>query len=76
MGQKSEHLKKLKIKHRELDQRIQVTERQSGSDPLEITRMKKKKLRTKEEITRVEAALDAELIEEIKSAATLRLAAE
>lgn len=49
------HLDALRAKHRELDERIQAEERRPGGDETEIARMKREKLKLKEEIAQFEA---------------------
>jgi hypothetical protein len=52
----SAHLHELSEKHRQLDRRIAEEMTRPGSDDLEIRRMKRQKLKIKEEIDRLQAA--------------------
>jgi hypothetical protein len=47
------HLTELRRKHETLSHRIEQEQRQPGSNDLEISGMKKEKLKLKEEITRI-----------------------
>ncbi len=47
------HLETLKKKHRDMSEAIESAERAPGIDGLKVADMKKKKLRLKEEITRL-----------------------
>jgi len=49
----SSHLQELKKKHKSLSDAVEEAQRLPGSDDLQIAGMKKKKLRLKEEITRI-----------------------
>ena len=51
----SSHLIQLKRKHHELEQQIEEEERSPGTDSLEITQLKRAKLKLKEEIVRFSA---------------------
>ena len=55
-------LKTLKVKHRELDEEIKQVEDTSGHDLLTIRRLKKQKLRLKDEITAIEDKLTPDII--------------
>ena len=47
------HLETLKRKHEAISEAVEVAQRAPGMDDLEVTTMKKEKLRLKEEITRL-----------------------
>lgn len=47
------HLETLKKKHREMSEAVEVAQRAPGTDGLELTSMKKEKMRLKEEIARL-----------------------
>lgn len=47
------HLAELSEKHRMLEQKIQEEQARPGSDDLQIIRLKKEKLRIKEEMTKL-----------------------
>ncbi|MEM9967435.1 MAG: DUF465 domain-containing protein [Pseudomonadota bacterium] len=47
------HLDNLKRKHEAISQAVEAAQRAPGVDDLEVTTMKKEKLRLKEEITRL-----------------------
>lgn len=49
----SSHLDELRRKHAVLEQKIETEVRSPGSDDLQITEMKREKLRLKEEIHRL-----------------------
>lgn len=49
----SSHIFELQKKHEELSRRVELVQRRPGSNDLEITSMKKEKLRLKEQITRL-----------------------
>lgn len=49
------HLQKLKEKHQDLSEAVEVAQRSPGVDGLEVARLKKEKLHLKEEITRLSA---------------------
>jgi hypothetical protein len=55
-------LKTLKAEHRDLDDEIKLYEENSGHDLLTIRRLKKKKLRLKDEITAIEDKLTPDII--------------
>lgn len=55
-------LKTLKLEHRELDEKIKQLEETSGHDLLTIRRLKKQKLRLKDEITAIEDKLTPDII--------------
>ncbi|NNE89343.1 MAG: DUF465 domain-containing protein [Silicimonas sp.] len=55
-------LKTLKLEHRELDEKIKQVEESSGHDLLTIRRLKKQKLRLKDEITALEDKLTPDII--------------
>ncbi|MEO1476379.1 MAG: DUF465 domain-containing protein [Pseudomonadota bacterium] len=44
-------IRELTSKHRELDQLIQDAQRHASTDPLELSKLKRRKLRLKEEIS-------------------------
>lgn len=48
----SSHVDELRKKHQELSSMIEIEQRSPGSDDLAITKLKRKKLRLKEEIER------------------------
>ncbi|PPB80526.1 hypothetical protein LV82_01875 [Albidovulum inexpectatum] len=50
------HLQELRKKHQHLSEAVEKAQRQPGYDELAIAEMKKKKLRLKEEITRLSQA--------------------
>ncbi len=47
------HVEELRRKHQSLAQAVEAAERAPGSDSLNISTMKKEKMRLKEEITRL-----------------------
>ena len=49
----SAHVQELRRKHQTLDEQVEMAQRSPGVDDLEIARLKKQKLRLKEEITRL-----------------------
>jgi hypothetical protein len=49
----SSHLDELRRKHAVLEQKIEIETRSPGSDDLQITEMKREKLRLKDEILRL-----------------------
>lgn len=49
----SSHLEELKRKHQDLSDRVEAAQRAPGSSDLEISDLKKQKLRLKEEIERL-----------------------
>ncbi len=49
------HLAELSEKHRMLEQKIQEEQARPGSDDLQIIRLKKEKLKIKEELTKLES---------------------
>lgn len=51
------HLSELKKKHQSLSAMIEREERSPGSDNLAVTRMKREKLRLKDEISRIDSRL-------------------
>ena len=53
----SSHLDELRRKHAVLEQKIESEARSPGSDDLQITEMKREKLRLKEEIQRLAATV-------------------
>ena len=53
----SSHLDELRRKHAVLEQKIENELRSPGSDDLQITEMKREKLRLKEEIQRLAATV-------------------
>ncbi|WP_096787465.1 YdcH family protein [Rhodobacter sp. CZR27] len=52
------HISVLRRRHDELDEQIAAALQHRGIDDLEIQAMKKEKLQLKDEITRLEAAVD------------------
>lgn len=57
-----ENLAKLKQEHRDLDGAIDALEKSGQSEPLQLKRLKKKKLTLKDEISRVEDLLLPDII--------------
>jgi hypothetical protein len=57
-----ENLAKLKQEHRDLDGAIDALERSGQGDPLQLKRLKKKKLTLKDEMSRVEDLLLPDII--------------
>ena len=55
-------LQTLKARHRELDEEIKAFEETSGHDLLTIRRLKKQKLRLKDEIAAIEDKLTPDII--------------
>lgn len=51
------HLSELRRKHQSLSALIEREERSPGSNTLEVKRMKREKLRLKEEISRIDSSL-------------------
>lgn len=49
----SAHLESLKKKHREMSEAVEEAQRSPGVDDLQVSSMKKEKLRLKEEIARL-----------------------
>ncbi|MCP5072021.1 MAG: DUF465 domain-containing protein [Rhodobacteraceae bacterium] len=49
----SSHISELQKKHAELSERVETIQRLPASDDLEIATLKKRKLKLKEEITRL-----------------------
>ncbi len=49
----SSHLQELRKKHQSLDERVEEAQRSPGTDDLQVTQLKKEKLRLKEEIARL-----------------------
>lgn len=49
----SSHLQELRKKHQSLSQAVEAAQRNLGADNLEIAKLKKQKLRIKEEISRL-----------------------
>jgi hypothetical protein len=47
------HLQELRKKHQKLADQVEAAQRSPGVDDLQITQLKKEKLRLKEEITRL-----------------------
>ena len=52
----SSHLEELRKKHRILSDEVEAAQRSPSSDDLEITSLKKQKLKLKEEIERLQSA--------------------
>ena len=57
-----QNLVKLKQEHRDLDGAIDALERSGQGDPLQLKRLKKKKLTLKDEMSRVEDLLLPDII--------------
>jgi len=57
-----EQLVKLRLEHRELDNEIATLEAGGAADQLQITRLKKKKLKLKDQITTLEDQLLPDII--------------
>jgi len=57
-----EQLVKLRLEHRELDNEIATLEADGTADQLHITRLKKKKLKLKDQITALEDRLLPDII--------------
>jgi hypothetical protein len=57
-----ENLARLKQEHRDLDSAINVLEKSDQGDPLQLKRLKKRKLSIKDEISRVEDQLLPDII--------------
>ncbi len=55
-------LAKLRREHRELDEKIQSLAANSPYDPIEVQRLKKRKLQLKDEIARLDSALLPDII--------------
>ncbi|MCH7943102.1 MAG: YdcH family protein [Proteobacteria bacterium] len=55
-------LAKLRREHRELDEKIQNLAANSPYDPIEVQRLKKRKLQLKDEIARLDSALLPDII--------------
>ena len=55
-------LEDLKVRHREVDEHIQDLIRSFNNDQLQIKRLKKQKLKLKDEISRIEAGLLPDII--------------
>lgn len=49
----SSHVQELRKKHQTLSEKVEAAQRSPGSDELQIAKMKKQKLKLKEEITRL-----------------------
>lgn len=49
----SSHLEELQKKHRSLEDQVVAAQRSPGTDDLQVTRLKKEKLKIKEEIERL-----------------------
>jgi len=47
------HVENLKKKHREMSDAVEAAQRAPGTDGLELTSLKKEKMRLKEQITRL-----------------------
>ena len=47
------HLQELRKKHEQLSDKVEAAQRSPGVDDLQVTQLKKEKLRLKEEITRL-----------------------
>ena len=57
-----EELTKLQMEHRDLDSEIATLETTAGADQLQITRLKKRKLQLKDEISALEDRLLPDII--------------
>jgi len=55
-------LAELRREHRELDEKIQNLDANSPYDPIEVQRLKKRKLQLKDEIARLDSALLPDII--------------
>ena len=55
-------LEEAKVQHRELDDAIRSMQRDAVADPLQIQRMKKRKLQLKDAIAKLESKLRPEII--------------
>lgn len=53
----SSHLQELQRRHETLGRKIEVAEKRPGSDSIELTSLKKQKLRLKDEIERLRGHL-------------------
>ncbi|MEL6167056.1 MAG: DUF465 domain-containing protein [Pseudomonadota bacterium] len=51
----SSHIQELQKKHQSLSVAVETVQRNPAADPLEVTAMKKQKLKLKEEIERLKA---------------------
>ncbi len=49
------HLTELKKKHQTLSEKVDAVQRSPAADPMDVTALKKEKLRLKEEIARLSA---------------------
>ena len=52
----SSHLQELRKKHEKLSEKVEQAQRMLSTDDVEITQLKKEKLRLKEEISRLQQA--------------------
>lgn len=52
----SSHLQELRKKHESLSEKVEMAQRSPASDDLQVTELKKQKLRLKEEIHRLSGA--------------------
>lgn len=50
----SSHLQELRRKHQSLDDEVEMAQRSAGVDSLQVSALKKQKLRLKEEIERLQ----------------------
>ncbi len=57
-----DHLVRLRLEHRDLDGEIATLEAAGNADQLQITRLKKKKLKLKDQITALEDQLFPDII--------------
>jgi len=57
-----EQLEELKVRHREVDEKIQAMNNTLTNNQLQVQRLKKQKLRIKDQISRIEANLLPDII--------------
>ncbi len=55
-------LEEVKVQHRELDDAIRLIQRNAVADPLQVQRMKKRKLQLKDAIAKLESQLRPDII--------------
>ena len=61
-GNENKQLKDLRARHREVDEKIEALNSDLTNDQLEIQRLKKQKLKLKDQISRIEANLLPDII--------------
>jgi hypothetical protein len=61
-GELERRLEMLRVEHRDLDDSIAALRESGGADQLQIARLKKRKLRLRDEIARVEDELVPDII--------------